>query len=477
MKKLHRFRGFPLSCFAACALACAHGAYAQSQTFYLDPQDPPDRGYSDVGAGVAVSGRTAAIGASGYEFYEGSDYSPPEWIGLVNVYEANAERTQWNLLAILHGEDASPLNANFGKAIAMDGRHLVVASNAVLRVYERRQGNYNLVDTLVLDDATISESAPIELARDVLAIIVLDNEGGSSLRIFHVSPRGKLRAVARLPGASRLSLNADGRSLAISATGGVYVYQDICNAWRQTAMIPKPHADAAGFGASVALSGKLLLVGAPYENEEYEDLENRELWAGAVYVYRKRSQGWTMVQRLATNEPSQPSYGRIKFGWEIVTNGRYVWITAPFAHDLFASEQQLGPASLYRWNAGELEFVAGGPNSYARGAIDMSRRYVIEGDIFSGGFQMDEGAHIVDLRSLAPADTGADGDADTDTDAGADANADTESNTDTETVTVAVDNAAVSTESNAKVQLPERQLRPRRPVPGRMRPWSISPES
>ncbi|HET9865640.1 MAG TPA: FG-GAP repeat protein, partial [Steroidobacteraceae bacterium] len=180
------------------------------------------------------------------------------------------------------------------------------------------------------------------------------------------------------------------------------------NAWRRTATFAAPDPGARGFGSSVALRGKRLLVGAPGKDEEFDFDNNAVLWSGAVYAYRLRNHRWVQVQRLATNVPAQPSYASVQFGWEIVTNGRHVWITAPFAHDQSDSSIQAGRPALYRWNAGQLEYVIDGPDSYAEGAIDMSRRYVIESDLFNFGLQSTEGAHNVDLRTLVPTDTDAD---------------------------------------------------------------------
>jgi hypothetical protein len=147
------------------------------------------------------------------------------------------------------------------------------------------------------------------------------------------------------------------------------------------------------------------VVGAPGENWELIPLANFVRWSGAVHVYRRANNRWVRVQVLVFNDPAQPSFGRIGFGSEIATNGRYFWITSPNANSQFSSEIQEGPALLYRWNAGRLEFVARGPNSMSGGGIDMTRRYVIEGDNWSSRLFHFEGAHITDLSTLVPTDT------------------------------------------------------------------------
>jgi hypothetical protein len=416
MVKLSTISRFSVCC-AAAMLCGMQGAHGQSQSFFWEPEDPPYEGYPEIGMGVAVSGHTAAVGAPQYWYWEDPDAPNPLWVGLVNVYVANAERTRWTLLTVLHGDDDAFENRGFGKTIAMQGRRLVIASNAALRVYERRLRNFELVDTVMLDDATIPESTPIQFERDVLAIRVQNNSGGSSVRIFRINPRGNAKPVASLspPGdpflnrIGGLSLDVDARTLAVgilgeSEGGSVLLYQPCGSTWRRTGSVTAPSSTSAGFGSSVALRGNRLVVGAPGEDQELIPEENAVRWGGAAHVYRRAKDRWVHVQRLATNEAAQPSSGLVGFGSEITTNGRYFWITAPYAHDKFASVVQSGPASLYRWSAGHLEFVAHGPESLPGGGIDMTRRYVIEGDIYGSIHQL-EGAHVTDLSTMVPTDT------------------------------------------------------------------------
>lgn len=400
-------------CFLVAALAIAQGARAQTQFFAWAPEDPPNPGNPALGTGVAVSGSVAAIGAPYYEFYSTEDFSQPDWMGLVNVYETDAQRTRWTLLTVLHLDDSTPEHEAFGKAIAMEGRHLVIAANASLHIFERSGGGYELVDTVELGDATISESAPIQFVNDVLAVGVLNNAGHGKVRLFHIGRGGRAWQVAEIPrepdaNAGALSLDADARTLAVTISRpngdfGVNLYEARHKRWFRTSVVRRPSASAAGFGASVALSGNRLVVGAPSEDQEYDLEANGVRWSGAVHVYRRAHHRWVHVQKLATNDLEQPSYGSVQFGREVITNGRDVWITAPYSNEQWASTLQEGPAALYRWNEGRLEYVMDGPSSYPEGAIDMTRRYLIEGDVLN--YPALDGAHIVDLNPTAPTDT------------------------------------------------------------------------
>ncbi|HET9864183.1 MAG TPA: hypothetical protein VFP37_12110 [Steroidobacteraceae bacterium] len=427
MVKLSGVGGLGVLCAVAGMLACMPCAYAQSQNFSWEPEDPPLVGIAQLGTGVAVNGRTAAVGASLFgpeENPETPQYDPP-WLGLVNVYTTDAARTRWTLLTVLHLDDFLPENQEFGKAIAIQGRFLVVAANASLHIYGRRHHHYELLDTVVLEDATISESAAMQFERDVLAVSVQDNSGDSSVRVFRISPQGKAREVASIspPGDPDLfnvggvSLDADARTLAVGmisrsgdALNRVHLYEAHGSRWRRTDVIMAPGTSATGFAGSLAISGNRLVVGASGENRVLE--ENSFLWSGAVYVYAHARHRWARVQRPAADDPAQPSYALVGFGWEILTDGRFVWITAPFEHDQNASTVQSGPASLYRWNGRRLEFVTHASSSLPGGGSDMSRRYVIEGDIYGSIHQLD-GAHVVDLSELVRPATETDDQAET----------------------------------------------------------------
>ena len=399
MIKLSKIGGFGLLCTVASMLFGMQGAYSQSQTFSFQE-------YTSFGRGVAVCGRTAAVGAPTFEAWN-PDTPPPEWdllwLGLVNVYTTNADRTRWTLLTVLHADDALPENQEFGKAIAMYGNRLVIASNAALRIYERRLDSYELLDTVVFSDATIPGSMQFE--KDVLAVSVLNNSGGSSVRVFRIGPYGNARQVASLSPAGALSLNENADTLAVGLGGVVHLYQPHGPTWTRSDIITAPSSTASGFGASVALSGsgKRLLVGAPYEDQQFLPLSI--LWRGAVHVYLRTNDRWVRVQRLASNDPAQPSYAMVGFGQEILMSGGYVWITAPHGNEQNVSALDIGRSSLYRWNAGRLEFVAHGPNSWPEGGIDMTSRYVIEGDILNGQIHHSEGAHIIDLSPVVPIST------------------------------------------------------------------------
>jgi hypothetical protein len=91
--------------------------------------------------------------------------------------------------------------------------------------------------------------------------------------------------------------------------------------------------------------------------------------------------------------------GLASFGTTIATNGRFVWITAPQDPEGCASCQPGGYSTLFEWESGQLVVAQGMTDYTVGGGLDMSRRYVVEGND-----EQNFGNHavIVDLTLVAP---------------------------------------------------------------------------
>jgi hypothetical protein len=412
-----------ISYLALALLIAAPYAGAQNAALHVEPADGQYDGFAAFGTGAAISGRTAVVGAP--DLAPVSDDSspppnPPYW-GVVNVYTTDADRSAWTLSSVLHAEDAADADKYFGSAVALRGDHLIVASIATIRIYERQHGTFELRDKIALTGEVVMESAPIAYANGTLAVKTQASTGNNEnlVHVYRINERGKARQVAVITppddpqhlgwSAGDLSLDADGGALALGrprngASGpaaAVYFYQPARGTWVLKETLTAPSAAAGSFGAAVALEGRKLIVGAPNEGAVYDPESNTVSASGAAYVYRRMNGHWIQLERIGTEDPSQPSAGLHEFGARIASNGRWVWITAPSTGDSNASNVEHGPALLYRWNAGQLEFVTHLDSFTPAGGLDMSRRYVIEGNILWE--VLSDGARIVDLSTLAPA--------------------------------------------------------------------------
>ncbi len=396
-------------------------AQAQDAQLVLDPADGPFDGFASFGTAVAISGKMAIVGAPGFAPPDTSGDPQPQipYQGVVNVYNTDSERTAWTLTSVLHAEDDDPPDQGFGSGVALQGRRLIVASVAALRIYERTPRGFEETDKL---DLSPGESIPLFVGTQllfqngVLAFKVSQQGAGPAVLLYKVDDRGQARRIAKLlpPNDAQnagftggLALNRAADSLAIGGPspdtqtpGNVYFYEPRGGTWKLTETLAPPGPAALGFGAGIALRGKKLIVGAPNEDTAVDINANEVLHAGAAYVYRREGNRWTQMQKLATDDPTQPIAGLAGFGSNIVTNGRFAWITAPIDPCLHSTCIPGGDSALYQWQNGQLAFVAKPAGGFtAGGGLDISRRYVIVGtdDPIFG-----EHANILDLTAFAP---------------------------------------------------------------------------
>lgn len=117
-------------------------------------------------------------------------------------------------------------------------------------------------------------------------------------------------------------------------SGAVYVFKRTAGSWAQEAYIKAPNADAGdSFGASVAISGDTLVVGATSEDSDSDviingttaDAGNTAGQAGAAYVF-KRS-GTTWAQEAYLKAPN--SDANDLFGFSVGISGDTIAVGAP----------------------------------------------------------------------------------------------------------------------------------------------------
>lgn len=158
--------------------------------------------------------------------------------------------------------DKVPGADTFGGALAVEGARVVVGApfSDILAV---DQGSVYVFDSLILDQKLQS------------------TDGGTG---DHFGESVALSGNTIAIGASRHASQAP-------VGGAVYVY-DRTTSWLLVQKITPPvPAQGMRFGASVALSGDALVVGAPGDNEA-------DAGAGAAYVYRRSAGVWAFEQKL-----------------------------------------------------------------------------------------------------------------------------------------------------------------------------------
>jgi hypothetical protein len=412
-------------CFWVALLVGSGVSQAQNALLFVEPADGLFDGPSLLGTSVAISGKVAVVGGPNID--PPANTGPQEtflYQGAVNVYTTDSQRTPWTFETVIHPEDDDAPDQYFGVGVALRGRQLIVASTGALWIYERRKQGYEATDKL---NFAAGESIPLfggtQLLYEngVLAFKVIEQGVGSVVLIYKVDRNGQARRVAKLTAPNDpqhagftggLSLNDAGDLLAIGrpgttaqTPGSVYFYEPHGSSWRLSETLAAPGPEALGFGTGVSVHGKKLIVGAPAEGTFIDTLFNVTVNAGTVHVYRREHGHWVQVQTLAANDPSEPIDGLAAFGSDIVSNGRFVWITAPQDPESCASCAPVGYSSLYEWENGQLVYVQSAglrlSGNYATGGggLDISRRYVIVG---SDDINFGNHAAIFDLALVEP---------------------------------------------------------------------------
>lgn len=125
----------------------------------------------------------------------------------------------------------------------------------------------------------------------------------------------------------------------LSGNGAAYVFTRSGEQWTQSAVLVATSPDAYDyFGSSVAIERDTIAIGAPGEASSATGVDgdatlNDEMWAGAAYVFERRSGGWTQTAYLKTRFGSGRCFrcdsARDTFGASVSVQGDRVLVGAP----------------------------------------------------------------------------------------------------------------------------------------------------
>ena len=149
--------------------------------------------------------------------------------------------------------------------------------------------------------------------------------------------------------------------------GSAWVYRRIDSEWKgEEQLSPFPNSSTT-FGASAAVSGNVIVVGAPLENCEQ----------GAVYVYRFNGSIWSEEQRITAPTPTP-----IQFGTSVAIWGEIIAVGAP-------RDDQAGPDAgavyIFRHNGTLWELEAtlvphdADENDSFGASVDVNGSFVVAG--------------------------------------------------------------------------------------------------
>lgn len=303
--------------------------------------NPNDGEAIDFGRYVAIQGDTIAIGAPGAVVGGKSGQ------GAVYLFERNTGGLDaWGQSKKIAASDGNMYDG-FG-AVAYDGDTLVSGASSAdliggtnqgaVYIYYRNQGganNWGQVRKITASDASDYDQFGYQVAIDGDVLVVGSNGNNNAAYVFYRDQGGsnvwgqvkKLVASDGQNGVyfgSAVSVSGDiitvGASL-VDSKGAVYVYQRNAGGPDQWAEVKKITASDGlqyfepGFGASLALNGSNLLVGAP--GADPGGLQD----AGEIYLFQ-RDNGGPDAWGESTKNTSADRAANDFFGSSVALNGQ-----------------------------------------------------------------------------------------------------------------------------------------------------------
>ncbi len=249
------------------------------------PSGGVPQAYDDVGDAVAISGKTAVIGADGVNNGAGAAY--------VYVRSQNG----WQLQAALADPGDAP-NDQFGSAVALDGSTLLIGAVGTndffgaIYAYTRSGTRWVRQQTLTAPGASFFDDFGYSIALSgstaVLGAYGMNKNAGTAYVYFRSVSRWHLGST--LPDPAGKANDYFGGTVAISGStamiagaADIYVYVRSGSAWHQQETLSIPGGKGA-YGSSIALSGATAIVGAAGEKNQN----------GAAYEYLKSGSNWRL---------------------------------------------------------------------------------------------------------------------------------------------------------------------------------------
>lgn len=149
--------------------------------------------------------------------------------------------------------------------------------------------------------------------------------------------------------------------------GAAYIYENVSGSWIQIQKIVASDGNSEDlFGYSVSISGDIIAVGAPNEDDGTSGLWKEN--SGSVYLFKKISGSWTQVEKIEAPDRDTED----KFGLSVSLSEDYLIVGAPYeSHDASGGNNLLYSGSAYifeytgeEWNQGQ-KIVANNRNVVA----------------------------------------------------------------------------------------------------------------
>ena len=327
----------------------------------------------EFGWSVAISGNTAVIGVRNADPDLGE--GPLSGAGMAYIFIRSG--TTWIEEARLVAKDAEQ-GDTFGGSVAIDGNTVVIGapgsniedneSAGAAYVFVREGITWTQKTKLIasdpddddafgvsvaIEDNTIAVGAdskdftPLIDTGAVYIFILRDNAWDQKTKLLPTDPDlGNFFGTSVALSGSRLVVGAtEANPIDIYGPGAAYVFNGSGNRWIPEARLSAEEGRSGDFfGTSVAISGSLIVVGAPFSDPKIGDIHITN--AGAAYVFKEKGESWEQQAELIASDPvSFAEFGQsvaveagtIAVGAEGATHAGFVEAGAAY---LFAREAQ-----------------------------------------------------------------------------------------------------------------------------------------
>jgi hypothetical protein len=272
-------------------------------------------GASDTfGSNVALDGDTMVVAAprEASSANGGEDDNSATYAGAVYVFKR--ENGIWQQQAYLKASNAQTGDM-FGISVALDGDTLVVGAHHEDSSADAGEGDNSAMDSGAAYVFTRIGSTWSQQAYLKGSNTAIDDNFGSSVAV----EGNTLVVSAENEASGDVGDEADNSQL---GAGAVYVFTRIGTSWSQQAYLKASNAFSGGFfGASLALDGGTLAVGAYGEASSYVDnvaqADNNEQSSGAVYVFIQENDIWLQQAYLKASNAGSMDY----FGFSVALDG------------------------------------------------------------------------------------------------------------------------------------------------------------
>lgn len=297
-----------------------------SQSAYVKASNPGDPDL--FGGAVALDGDRLLVGAEGEQSLAtgvGGDQNDDSatLVGAAYLFERDAMGV-WEQVAYLKASNADR-DDRFGAFLDLDG------DRAIVGAWSEDSASRGIDGDGVNDDAPGAGAAYV-FARDAdgdwfeEAYLKPSNTNSGDEFGSAVAISGDTAAVGapREDGGNA----GDDSSNALTSAGAVYLFEEDDDRWSQIAYLKASNLDAGDFfGASVALDGDVLAVGAPGEaSGDGNPNDDSAQGAGAVYVFERDEEGdWAEVAYLKAGDPDPND----AFGLSVALAGNLLVVGAP----------------------------------------------------------------------------------------------------------------------------------------------------